>query len=193
MAEALALVGLVSAIVQFIDFGTKIASRLNEFHVKDVPKTFRDIKTELPLLLDTLQRTKEQAEAGLVSKATQQALLPVVEGCRSQVELLNDTLVKAFPMPCDDSWKRGIKVFSSIGQEKKVQQITTTLRNYVQTLTFYQATGFSKLEPKIMPLSFMVPFERDLKFVGRMDIIAEIGQRLRTQHRVALAGIGGVG
>ena len=111
MAEALALVGLVSAIVQFIEFGTEIASRLHEFHVSDVPKTFRDIKTELPLLLDTLQRTKEQAEAGLVSKSTQQALLPVVEGCRSQVELLNDTLVKALPMPGDDSWKRGMNAF----------------------------------------------------------------------------------
>lgn len=39
----------------------------------------------------------------------------------------------------------------------------------------------------------MVPFERDSKFVGRMDIIAELDQILKSRNRVALAGIGGVG
>jgi hypothetical protein len=38
-----------------------------------------------------------------------------------------------------------------------------------------------------------VPFERDSKFIGREDIIAEIGRRFEVQRRVALAGIGGVG
>jgi hypothetical protein len=40
---------------------------------------------------------------------------------------------------------------------------------------------------------FIVPFERDSKFIGREDIIAEIGRRFEVQRRVALAGIGGVG
>lgn len=39
----------------------------------------------------------------------------------------------------------------------------------------------------------MVPFARDSKFVGRMDIIAELDQKLISQRRVALAGIGGIG
>ncbi|KAF8533878.1 P-loop containing nucleoside triphosphate hydrolase protein, partial [Trichophaea hybrida] len=41
---------------------------------------------------------------------------------------------------------------------------------------------------------FMVQFERDPYFVGRQDIIKEIDERLKLRpHRVALAGIGGVG
>ena len=40
---------------------------------------------------------------------------------------------------------------------------------------------------------FTVPFERDLKFIGREDIIVEINRRFQTQRRVALAGIGGIG
>ena len=39
----------------------------------------------------------------------------------------------------------------------------------------------------------MVPFERDLKFVGRMDIIAKLDQKFNSHRRVALAGIGGIG
>lgn len=41
--------------------------------------------------------------------------------------------------------------------------------------------------------TFMVPFERDSKFVGRIDILAELDQKLSSQRRVALAGIGGIG
>ncbi|KAH0562548.1 hypothetical protein GP486_002769 [Trichoglossum hirsutum] len=40
---------------------------------------------------------------------------------------------------------------------------------------------------------FVVPFERDSKFIGRNDIITQIGRKFEAQRRVALAGIGGVG
>jgi hypothetical protein len=40
----------------------------------------------------------------------------------------------------------------------------------------------------------MVKFEQDENFIGREDIIKEINRRLLgRQHRVAIAGIGGVG
>ncbi len=46
MAEAVAVIGLVSAIVQLVGFGSKIVNRLDEFqsNVDQVPQTFRDIK-----------------------------------------------------------------------------------------------------------------------------------------------------
>src|SRR5436190_18408704 len=40
---------------------------------------------------------------------------------------------------------------------------------------------------------FTVPFGRDTKFIGREDIITNIGRQFKIQRRVALAGIGGVG
>jgi hypothetical protein len=40
---------------------------------------------------------------------------------------------------------------------------------------------------------FIIPFVRDLKFVGRGDILEEITNRLEMQHHVALCGIGGIG
>lgn len=40
---------------------------------------------------------------------------------------------------------------------------------------------------------FAVPFERDSKFIGRQDVIAEISRQFEVQRRVTLAGIGGVG
>jgi hypothetical protein len=195
MAEALAVVGLVSAIVQFIDFGAKIVGRLQDFHssVDEVPKAFRDVKVELPLLLDTLKRTQAQAESGAVSRETQIALLPVVKGCRTQLELLDSILIKTLPKPGDSTWRRGRMAFSSVGQEKKVDQITSKLRNYVQTLTYHQATGSIGLAIRPPKPCFIMPFDRDQNFVGRTQILQDIEDRFKNQRRVALAGIGGVG
>jgi hypothetical protein len=145
MAEALAIVGLVSSIIQFVDFSSKIVDRLNEFHssLDEVPKCFRDLKTELPLLSETLRWTKTQAEDNCYSKFTQEAILGVVKGCQSQVELLDDLLEKTLPKTGDSSWKRGKKALLSVTQEKKVQQITATIGNYIRTLTYHQATSSS--------------------------------------------------
>jgi hypothetical protein len=64
MAEAVTAIGLVSAIVQLVGFGSKIVIRLDEFqsNVDQIFLTFRDIKNQLPLLLNILQRTKTQIE-----------------------------------------------------------------------------------------------------------------------------------
>jgi hypothetical protein len=40
---------------------------------------------------------------------------------------------------------------------------------------------------------FSVPFERDRQFVGREDVITQIEEKLQTQYRVSLYGIGGIG
>src|SRR5437016_12028344 len=145
MAEAFAIVGLVSSIVQFVDFSSKIVHRLNEFQssLDEVPKSFRDTKIELPLLVDTLERTKQQAEDGCFSKNTQEAICGVLKGCQLQVERLNDVFEETLPTKGDSSWRRKTKALLSISQEKKVHQITTTFRNYIQTLTYHQATGSS--------------------------------------------------
>jgi hypothetical protein len=87
LAKAVAVIGLVSATIQLVDFGSKIVSRLDEFqsNVCGVPQTYRDIKNQLPLILNILQRTKAQAETGDIDDNTQKAILSVVEGCRLQV------------------------------------------------------------------------------------------------------------
>ena len=41
--------------------------------------------------------------------------------------------------------------------------------------------------------TFIVPFERDLRFVGRKDVIRNINDGFILRRRVALCGIGGIG
>lgn len=200
MAEAIAAFSLTASIVEIISFGSKVVARLNDFKsdINEIPKAFRDIKTQLPLLLDTLKRTKEQADLGTISQETQDALLPVINGCRSQAEQLDDMLTKVIPETNDSSWQRKRKAISSLGLEKKTQAITDTLRGYVQILTYYQAGSLARLEkpsspPQYIKPVFMVPFDRDTKYIDRKDITSELSIRLANQRRVALTGIGGAG
>lgn len=208
-AEALAIIGLISNIASFVDYGKKIVDRLHEYQtqVKEVPKSLRDIKLQLPLLLDTLDETKEQAEAGLVDEDTQRALLPVVEGCSKQIQELEDILVKILPSETDHRWQVRRKALSSVHQERKVRAIGDTLQRYVQILTYHQATrGTGGLDlknylhttrsrsprPEARAL-FLVPFDRDYGYVDRSGLMEELDEKSKSHRRISLAGIGGVG
>ena len=149
MAEALAAVGVVASIIQLVDFGTKVLRRLNEFHssLEKVPKSLRNITVELPLLLDTLDQTKRAIESGSIEDKTQKALQPAIDGCRDQIGLLQTILTKLLPTSSDSWNKRHKKAVLSLIQEAKVDEITTTLRNYIQILTYYHAAASSRLEP----------------------------------------------
>jgi hypothetical protein len=147
MAEAVAVVGFVSNIVQLVDFGSKVLHRLNDFQTSlgETPKVFRHINKELPLLLDTLKQTQIAVDKGTIRDETKQALVPVVDGCRTQIELLDNIVEKVLPLP-GDSWRRkGNKAVTSLWQDSKVKNITTTLRNYIHTLTYYHAATSSTL------------------------------------------------
>lgn len=209
MAEALAAVGLASAIVQFIEFGTKIVTRLSEFsaEVEEVPKTFRSIKVQLPLILNILQQTKDQADARQVDEDTARALEAVVGECTATVQQLDERLNKALPDDKASPWQRYRKALSSLAQDKKIAELQASIERYIPTLTSYQTLVISKdlyirpaagssdtnqPQPNRKPC-FMVQFEKDPNFVGREDELRKIEERFKEQHRVVLSGIGGVG
>jgi hypothetical protein len=210
MAEALAIVGLVSAIVQFIDFGAKIVERLNEFNsdVHEVPKTFQAIEVQLPLLIDTLHRTQQQASDGHISMRTAIALKPLIEACCEEITALRIILDKAIPPKESSIWKRRVQALKSLAHDDDVERSIAKLESHIRILAFHQSTSVTdellKLRVSLqthntIPHSsrkpvFMVPFDRDETFVGRKDILGSIDQKLNTSRRRAvLSGIGGVG
>jgi len=111
MAEAIAVVGVVSSIVQLVDFSSKILHRLDELQstAQELPRIFQHTKAELPLLRDTLQETSEALNAGRILEKTGKALVPIIEGCEEQIKVLNVILAKVLPT-AGDSWvKKGRK------------------------------------------------------------------------------------
>lgn len=143
MAEAIAAVGIVASIVQLFDFGTTVLLRLKEYQssLGDIPRSFRQMNKELPLLLYTLQHIQEAINTGSIGVETEEALLPVIEGCREQVELLQSILSKTLPKSDDSRFKKGKKAILSVQQEGKVERILKVLQSYISTLTFYSAAS----------------------------------------------------
>ena len=227
MAEALAVVGLVSAIVQFIDFSTKVVNRLDEFQaeVADGPKVYQDVSNRLPLMLDFVNKIQVRVAAGQIDQPSQITMLPIIQSCISQVSLLGNLLSKALPEANDSSWARGKKAFRSVIRESDLEKIDHNLRTNFELLV--QAETLHRLEFRgsksdqtvnvFMPSQqqhvavsppeksldrsgsvstqfvFMVPFQRDPKFLGRKNVMEELVEKFQDQRQVALAGLGGVG
>jgi hypothetical protein len=151
MAEAVAIVGVVASIVQLVDFGSKVLRRLNEFQSSagEIPKTFQHVKAQLPVLLDTLGQTKTAMETGPIRDETKKAILPSIDGCRTQIESLDKLITKVLPLASDSWAERSRKSISSLRQDAKVKKIRTDLQGYIQTLTYYHAATSSTLRPSI--------------------------------------------
>ncbi|KFY92566.1 hypothetical protein V500_04145 [Pseudogymnoascus sp. VKM F-4518 (FW-2643)] len=149
MADSLTVIGIVANIVQLVDFSTKILARLNDFQstLGEIPKAFRHIKAELPVLQETLRQTKDKIDDGAVEESTRTALLPAVQGCKIQVEALDSLLAETLPVAGDSRLKKTTKALWSMTQDSKVESITKSLRGYIATLTFYHAATSSTLQP----------------------------------------------
>ena len=77
----------------------------------------------------------------------------------------------------------------------KISVIYSDGSKYLNNLLIFLSGGrvpFCQVET-IKKAAFLVPFERDPKFTGRSSIIQDIDLRIKTQRRVALCGIGGIG
>jgi N-terminal domain on NACHT_NTPase and P-loop NTPases len=193
MAEALTVIAAVSAIVQFVDVSAKTIERLDEFlsNIHEVPQTFRDLKVQLPLLRETLTRTKAEADAGLIDADTQGAMLEAVKGCQLQVQLLDEVLVKALSAPADSPWRGGTNDFHSNGQD--VRKIVDRIQRYQISLIQHHTTPFTLTLPTKMKPLFTVPFAQDPRFTGRRDELKRIDQHFQTDRPVVLTGLGGLG
>ena len=205
MAEALAVVGVVSSIVQLVDYAAKVVARLNDFarSAGEVPRAFRQIKTELPLIADSLRRIRDRAPASGVEEATLDAVEPVIEDCLRAVTRLDALLDTAVPSADASSWERRRKAFLSLGKDKRVAEIARSIGGYVQVLTLHQAVQGSRPRDAAPPAAIkppryaLIPSDRNPKFVEREDVFTRIEERFAvkegSQPKAALFGLGGIG
>lgn len=209
--DPITVIGLASALVTFIDFSAKVIKRLDELsQVGEVPKCFKDVKIRLPLvvnIVEAIQRSQDKLD-----KSVQPSVDAVIRACDDQVQQLETILNKVTVGHGDSAFKKGLKVFTSFKEEKRVQEISVSLRDNIQILTSlniatsrveedvpHKLTRRSSVAPppysEVAPQSsqFMLPFTRDEHFVGREKILSSIEGQFLERSRVAVVGMGGVG
>ena len=190
--DPITAIGLASAIITFVDFGSKVIRRLEELsEAGDVPKAFREIKTRLPLIITTVDKTRNTARTP--SRKAEEAMSSIIESCHDQVRELEEILQKFTAEKGESSWKKGFKATLSMFEETRVQRIESALRENIQVLTFFNMTPMETPTQSISKRVVILPFERDSHFIGRENVLASIGNTFQLQRRVAITGIGGVG
>ena len=145
MAEALGIVGIVANIIQIIDFGSQVLKRLKEYQskLKEIPEVFYHIKAKLAMLLDALQQIKAAIDTRSIQNETKKAFLPAIKGCKVQIELLDNVIVKALPAPGDSWARKSRKALRSLQYNRKVEKITVVVQGYIQVLIYHTATSSS--------------------------------------------------
>lgn len=131
MAEAFAVIGLASALLQFVDFGTKVIRRLRQLEDQAAESTtcFRCVRNRLPLMLDLVKRIMLQMDAGLVSDKSKEVMYPVVQNCISQAQELDKLFNRSLPQPNDNPWVRGKKAIYGVWSESEIERIDVGMKS----------------------------------------------------------------
>ncbi len=142
MAEAIAIVGLVSSIASLVELSAGVVSRLYEFTSKssEVPESFRSLSIRLPLLTVTLQRIQTQAEASRLPDDVTKALTAVVNDTSKQVSAVQTCLSRILPPGSASKLDRALKALKSLAKEHEIQQALEKIEKNNVILMFHQTT-----------------------------------------------------
>jgi len=145
MAEGLAVVGIVSSIVQLVDFASKVLARLQSFQsgTTETPQAFGHFKAELPVLVQVLHNIETSINKGHFPPKSAVAIAPAVQGCQQCILKLDAILEKTLPKQTDSRTKKVLKSIGSVFKDEKIDGIRQSLHGYVWTLTFYFAASSS--------------------------------------------------
>ena len=220
MAEAIAALSLVQAIIGLTELGRTVVKRLNEFknNVQDLPEAFQHIGNQLPILMRIANSLEERANSGDFAPDAEKDLEQVIKALKKELLDLDALLCKILPSARASTWEKGVKAVKSIKAQKSVDTYSTVIQAYVQTLSNFQiadhanqmriiidfvkqlklAESDSLREPShVTPprkAVWMLEFDGDEDFVGREETIAEVSTKFETNaSRVAVVGVGGVG
>lgn len=146
MAEAVALVGLAAAVAQFIEYGMKLADRLEELSssTSDRANAFSALKARLPAVLGVLGLVKRQIERGVFDVAEAKTLLPIIENTNAHVSALIAVMEKIAPSQAKKKESLVVKYFTamrSLSLDAEVQKITARLQGNLQIISLFQTTS----------------------------------------------------
>ena len=203
MAEAVTIIGPAASITSLIDLGSKIIARLHEFNSNstNAPALFQDIKNQLPLLLEIIQKLEARVSDNSLDQDVKRSLFSTINGCARQISKIDRMIEKWSPSPQESSFKRVRKAFGSVYSEKKIMEALRTLDTYKMTLHMYSTGSACSAAPESQIQTFYeLPSKQISHFVGRTGIFRELARLLEDttvtisdRRTVILIGMGGQG
>ena len=204
--DPLTAFSLAAAVLQFVQFGMQVATRLNDYrssNPNEIPKSIEAICTQLPLLLNAFNRIKSEASLNKLDFDTKCILKGVVAGCVTQVEEIETIVRQISNEPGQSLGVKMRKVFISLKTQERVGAIERNLHTYISVLILHHVVDSSEAPERTPEKTnyFDIREERAFPFYERDDLIQALGSQLRTASRsqvevptvVVLEGPEGVG
>ena len=138
--DPLSAIGIATAVAQFLDVGFKIGKRLAEYNKaspNEVPRSLQSINTQLPLLLNALQRVKSDVEVNRFDLDTRCILKGVISGCVSLVDEVATILNKVAKEPGESLASKLRKSLASFKHDEKILAIDKNLQTYISVLILH--------------------------------------------------------
>ena len=204
--DPLSAISIASNVIQFVSFGYKVTKRLREYATAaagDVPKSLQIISSQLPLLLNALDRVKSDLEDDKFDIDTRCILKGVVSGCMDQVSKVERIIDKVLHVPDASLAAKARRTFVSLSSDDKLSAVEKNLQTYISVLILHRVIDNSVAIPSTPEetLYFEVREKKVSPFYERDGLISEIDGHLhnaatsqtRKPITIVLAGESGVG
>lgn len=143
MAEAAALVGLIAAIAQFVEYGMKLVERLEDFSISASDRTsaFTAIRVRLPAVIGIIKRIKRQIDDDLFDPNQAATLFPVIENTNAHIHSLMAIIERSMPPKKSSLISKYIKAMRSLSLDAEVQRISARIQDNLQIISLFQTTN----------------------------------------------------
>lgn len=201
MAELLAAgagLGIASSLITFGDVAWRVLKRIKEYsdRTDDIPAVLKHTTCTTCSCRENWRNTTRQRKQ-ITPIHPETALAVALTSCENQITRLDILTKKMLSSESDSRTRRVMKAVSSVYYEREIGRAWAEIETYKTTLILHFTTTteiVAKFETLQLKSSiFSVPFERDLRFVARTDIMTGIESTLHNQGRISIAGIGGIG
>lgn len=177
--EPLSAIGLAAAVAQFIDVGFKIGKRLTEYNKaspSEVPRSLQSIDRQLPLLINALQRVKNDVEVNKFDLDTRCILKGVISGCASLVEEVETILNKVAKQEGESLGSKLKKSFASFKHDEKILSIDKSLQTYINILILHHVIDAEDVPQGLSEDVdyYEVKEKRAANYVHRDDLIQKL-------------------
>ena len=178
----MAIVGLASSIITFVDAAQKVVSRLKDYWEsgRELPKAYANVTNQLAFMVPEVEEMKNEYHRGLIPADKAVALRDAIEACNRLTNRLNAILDDVLPAPNDSKIQRGRKALRSLRREREVVGIQASIESSKSTFTLYYVRHPVSLpiRPKVSWLERCcdIPATPVLRFVGREDVLRQLDE-----------------
>ena len=137
-AEALALLGGISAIVAIVDATKKIYDTAHD--ARGLPKSFREVAARLPVVQNILRSSMQRLEDDAVGIESTRGLKDILWACEDKAKKLEGLFHRSIPKNGGSDVKRYYKAVKAYRKGGEVENLMKGILEDVQLLTCEQGT-----------------------------------------------------